>query len=66
MPGFSFVYQFVVGGAIFFLGIFLSWRTRDYSWHRKKDRRMLLLMVGGFFFYLIFQLIWYFAGMGKI
>jgi dolichol kinase len=66
MPFLSLVYQFVIGGAIFFLGIFLSWRTRDYSWQKKEDRRILFFMIGGFVFYLIFQLFWHLAGAGKI
>jgi len=66
MPFLSFIYQFVVGGIIFFLGIFLSWQTQDYSWHKKEDRRVLLFMVGGFLFYLIFQLFWQFSAKGMI
>jgi hypothetical protein len=66
MPLLSLVYQFVVGGAIFFLGLFLSWRTEDYSWRKKPDRRILLFMVGGFVFYLVSQLLWHLVGVGKI
>ena len=65
MPLFSLVYQFVIGGAIFFLGIFLSWRTKDYSLKKRDDRRILFFMIGGFFLYFIFQLLWHFAGVGK-
>lgn len=66
MPLLSLAYQFVIGGAIFFLGIILSWRTKDYSWQKKDDRRTLLFMIGGFLFYLFSQLMWHFAGAGKI
>jgi hypothetical protein len=66
MPFVSFIYQFVVGGIIFFLGIFLSWRTKDYSWQKKEDRRVLIFMTGGFLFYLIFQLLWHFSAKGTI
>lgn len=66
MPMMSFVYQFVIGGAIFFLGIFLSWRTKDYSFKRKDDRKFLFVMIGGVVFYFTFQLIWYLAAIGKI
>jgi len=66
MPFLSLAYQFIIGGAIFFLGIVLSWRTEDYSWQKKDDRKILLFMIGGFVFYFIFQLLWHFAGNGKI
>ena len=66
MPLLSLVYQFVIGGAIFFLGIILSWRTKDYSWQNKTDRRILLFMIGGFAFYFFSQLLWHLAGIGKI
>jgi hypothetical protein len=66
MPFLSLVYQFIIGGAIFFLGIILSWRTKDYSWQTKHDRRILLLMIGGFVFYFISQLLWHLVGVGKI
>jgi hypothetical protein len=66
MPFLSLAYQFIVGGAIFFLGIFLSWRTKDYSLKNKADRRILFLMIAGFVSYLLFQLIWHLAGIGKI
>lgn len=66
MPFVSLVYQFVVGGAIFFLGIFLSWRSKDYSFKKKDDRRIFFFMIGGFAFYFIFQLFWHLAGIGTI
>jgi hypothetical protein len=66
MPFLSLAYQFIVGGAIFFLGIFLSWRTKDYSLKKKADRRILFWMIAGFISYFLFQLIWHFAGIGKI
>lgn len=66
MPIVSLIYQFVVGGVIFLMGIFLSWRTEDYSWHMKEDRKILFFMVGGFLFYLIFQLLWHFSAKGTI
>jgi hypothetical protein len=66
MPFLSLVYQFAVGGAIFALGIFLSWRTKDYSLQKKDDRRTLFLMLGGFAFYFLSQLLWHLGGVGKI
>ena len=66
MPFLSLVYQFVIGGAIFFLGIVLSWRTKDYSCQKKNERKILFFMIGGFVFYFVFQLLWHLAGIGKI
>jgi drug/metabolite transporter (DMT)-like permease len=66
MPFLSLVYQFVIGGAIFFLGIILSWRTKDYSYQKKDDRKILFFMIAGFALYFISQLLWYLAGVGKI
>lgn len=66
MPFVSLAYQFIVGGVIFFLGIFLSWRSKDYSFKKKDDRKIFLFMIGGFVFYFIFQLFWHLAGMGAI
>jgi hypothetical protein len=66
MPLLSLVYQFVIGGIIFFLGIVLSWRTEDYSWRNKDDRRILIFMIGGFIFYVVSQFMWHLAGVGKI
>lgn len=66
MPHLSLIYQFLVGGAIFFLGIVLSWRTKDYSFQKKDDRRLLFFMIGGLALYFFSQLIWHLAGEGKI
>jgi hypothetical protein len=62
----SLFYQFVIGGAIFFLGIFLSLQAKDYSFKKKDDRKILFFMIGGFAFYFVFQLLWHLAGVGKI
>lgn len=59
------VYQFVIGGAIFFLGFILSWKSGDYSMQRKNDRSVSLFMVLGFFLYLIFQTTWLLLALGK-
>jgi dolichol kinase len=66
VPIFSLIYQFAIGGAIFFLGLFLSWRTKDYSIQKKEDRRILFFMIGGVAFYFVSQLIWHLAGAGRI
>ncbi len=53
------VYQFLIGGAIFFLGFVLSWKSGDYSKKRKSDRLVSFFMILGFFLYLIVQVIWH-------
>jgi len=59
------VYQFVVGGVIFFIGFFLSWRSGDYSWKRRNDRFVSIYMIAGIFLYLVFQIAWHFLALKK-
>lgn len=59
------VYQFVIGGIIFFLGFVLSWRSGDYSKERKSDRRVSLYMILGFFLYLILMVVWHILASAK-
>ena len=54
------IYQFVVGGLIFFLGFFLSWKSGDYSKKRKNDRLVSFYMIFGFILYLVATLLWHF------
>ena len=62
----SLLYQFLVGGAFFTLGLVIPWRAGDYSWKKPGDRRLLLPIVAAFFLYLILQSVWhlYAAGAG--
>ncbi len=59
------VYQFVIGGIIFFLGFVLSWKSGDYSKKRKSDRLVSLFMILGFFLYLVVQVIWHILASAK-
>jgi len=59
------VYQFVIGGFIFFIGFVLSWKSGDYSKKRKNDRLVSLYMIFGFFFYLVVQVIWHILASAK-
>jgi hypothetical protein len=65
MPILSLIYQFVIGGIIFFAGLIISWRSGDYSWTKREDRRTFVYLAGGFLLYLIFQTIWHFFALGK-
>jgi len=61
-----FIYQFVVGGIIFFTGFILCWRSGDHSWKRREDRMtsiFLIVMVAVYFFG---QLFWRLYGLGNI
>jgi len=62
----SLLYQFLVGGLIFFVGIFAALRSQDYSWKNKNDRILLISMILGFCIYLLSQTIWYLYGLGKL
>jgi ABC-type Fe3+-siderophore transport system permease subunit len=62
----SLLYQFIVGGLIFFIGIFAALRVKDYSWKNKSDRTLLAAMILGFFIYLLSHIIWYLFGLGKL
>lgn len=59
------VYQFVIGGIIFFLGFVLSWKSGDYSIKRRNDRLVFVFMIFGFFLYLIVQVIWHILASAK-
>jgi hypothetical protein len=59
------VYQFVIGGIIFFLGFVLSWKSGDYSRKRKNDCLVSLYMIIGFLFYLFVQVIWHILASAK-
>lgn len=62
----SLLYQFIVGGLIFFIGIFAALQSKDYSWKNKNDRVLLITMILGFIIYLLLQMIWYLFGLGKL
>jgi hypothetical protein len=60
------VYQFLVGGAIFSAGLFISWFSKDYSWKKREDRLTFIFIVAGYFLYCVFQTVWHFIALGKI
>lgn len=45
----SFWYQYLVGGLIFFIGLWVVIRQGEAGFKTPRQRRHLLLLVGGFF-----------------
>jgi len=62
----SLLYQFLVGGVIFFVGFLIPWRVGDYSWGRREDRLTAIFMISGFFLYFILQFLWHLSALGTI
>ena len=62
----SLLYQFLVGGVFFAVGIAIPWRAGDYSFKKRSDRRLLFSMLTACFLYLVLQSAWhlYAAGSG--
>ena len=59
------LYQFLVGGVFFTIGIVIPWRAGDYSWQRRSDRRLLLAMLAACVFYLVLQVGWHLFALGS-
>lgn len=55
----SLIYQFLIGGVIFSVGLFFAWFSRDYSWKKREDRLTLIYMVSGYILYCAFQTLWH-------
>jgi hypothetical protein len=51
----SYLYQYLVGGAVFVLGIVLAWRTGQVGTAKGKPRRRLVVLIGGFLFFAALQ-----------
>lgn len=62
----SLLYQFLVGGAIFTIGLILPWRSGDYSIHNREDRLTLFFMCLAFLVYLLLQILWHLYGMVEV
>ena len=60
----SLLYQFIVGGIFFTVGVVIPWRAGDYSWQKRDDRRLLLSMLAACIFYLILQSAWHLYASG--
>ena len=51
----SFLYQYLVGGLLFALGICCGVRTGVFSWQDEQGRRRLLLMLLGMLLFIVLQ-----------
>jgi hypothetical protein len=59
------LYQFLVGGIFFGIGIIVPWRAGDYSLQRSGDRRLLFSMLAACIFYLVLQSAWHLYAMAS-
>ena len=57
----SFLYQYLVGGFVFAVGIYCGLRTGVFSWADADGRRRLGWMVLGLLFFVVLQgaLVWF-------
>ena len=60
----SLLYQFIVGGVCFTIGLIIPWRAGDYSWKKRGDRRLLLSMLAICLLYVIVQSAWHLYAAG--
>ena len=60
------LYQFLVGGLFFTVGIAVPWFSGDYTVKKRADRRLLFAMLAAAMVYLVLQSAWhlYAAGSG--
>jgi hypothetical protein len=61
----SLLYQFLVGGVIFAVGIAVPWLSGDYSFRKPGDRRLLLSILAASLAYLILQTAWHLFAAGS-
>lgn len=57
-PFFPFLYQYLIGGFFFFLGIFITYRKGVWNPSNANDRRTVRNLVLGFVFYFSMHGIW--------
>ena len=51
----SYLYQYLVGGLVFALGIAAAWRVGELGLERGAPRRRLLILLGGFLYFALLQ-----------
>ncbi len=50
-PWFPFVYQYAIGGVIFFAAIIIAIRKKALRLSYKRDKNILIQLIAGFIFY---------------
>jgi hypothetical protein len=61
----SLLYQFLVGGLFFTVGIAVPWFSGDYTVKKRADRRLLFSMLVAAMVYLVLQLAWHHYAAGS-
>ena len=56
----SYLYQYLVGGAVFMAGLAVAWRTGQVGLGPGRPRRRLVVLVGGLLYFAVLQglLLW--------
>lgn len=62
----SFLYFFLVGTAVFLIGVVMPLIRKDLHWRKASDRKTLFWMIGGYLFYLVGYLAWQYYAIGKL
>jgi len=62
----SLLYQFLVGGVFFAIGIAVPWRAGDYSLKKRGDRRLLVSIVVAALCYLALHSAWHLYAAGSV
>ncbi len=60
----QYLYQYLVGGAIFFVGFFFVWRQGDVGFRDARTRRNALLLLGGFVLFALVHAFFQFVAPG--
>ncbi len=50
-----YLYQYIVGGAVFKIGLDLAWKAGEVGIDTPRNRRRLGVFVGGFLFFAVLQ-----------
>ena len=50
-----YIYQYVVGGAVFKIGLDLAWKAGEVGLDSPRKRRRLAVFIGGFLFFAVVQ-----------
>jgi len=57
-PWIPMIYQYGIGGAVFFAGIIIALRKKMLTAAHHSDRGMLIQLIAGFLFYFLLHFLW--------